>query len=112
MKEVIYKSADSTMTILLQFRVQRRLKFTHLGKGWPKHTQCLMFIDGLLEHFETIVKHKKDEDNQLYAYKFVAEKCLKNIPNKWIRGQVRIELDKFMEEEKALLNQAIESKVE
>lgn len=112
MKEVICKFTDGTMIIRLEFRVQRRLKFTHLGKGWPKHTQCLMFIDGLLEHFETIVKHKKDEDNQLYAYKLVAEKCLKTISNKWIRSQVRIKLDEFLEKEKLALNQAVESKTE
>lgn len=110
MKEVIYKSEDGTINITLQFRVQQRLKFTHLGKGWPKHTQCLVFYNGLLSHFETIVKHAKDEDNQIFAYRLVAEKCLKTISNKWLRGQVRIELNKFIEEEKELLNQVVESK--
>lgn len=96
MEDIIYKSSDSSLEIRLQFIVKSRLKHTHLGKGWPKHTQCLLYSNGLLDCFETIVKHKKDEDSPKFAYKLVAEKCLKSIDNKWLRGQVRIKLNEAL----------------
>ena len=96
MKQVTYKSSDNSLEIKLKFIVKNRLKYTHLGKTYPKHTQCLMYSNGLLDCFETIVKHNNDEDNQVYAYKLTAEKCMKNISNKWLRGQIRIELNKFL----------------
>jgi hypothetical protein len=75
-RELIYKSQDDSLEFKFQFIVKRNLRYTHLGKSWPKHTQCLMFCNGLLNCFETIIKHEKDEDNQVYAYKLVAEKCI------------------------------------
>lgn len=96
MEDIVYKASDGSLEIRLQFIVKRRLKFTHLGKGWPKHTQCLMYSNGLLDCFETVVKHEKDEDNQTYAYRLVAEKCLKTIPNKWLRGEVRLMLNEAL----------------
>jgi len=92
MEDIIFK-ADESLTIRLHFIVKNRLKYTHLGKSYPKHTQCLMYSNDLLDCFETIVKHAKDEDNQAFAYKLVGEKCLKNIRNKWLRGEVRKLLD-------------------
>jgi hypothetical protein len=96
MEDIIYKTSDNTLEIRLQFIVRNRLKYTHLGKGWPKHTQCLMYSNGLLDCFETVVKHNKDEDNQVYAYRLVAEKCLKTISNKWLRSQVRLMLNEAL----------------
>lgn len=101
MKDIIYQSSDGTLQIRLQFIVVNRLRNTHLGKSWPKHTQCLMFTNGLLDCFETIVKHQKDQDNQVFAYRLVAEKCLKNISNKWMRTQVR-----------TLLNEELRKKIQ
>lgn len=89
MEDIIYKTKDKSLEIRLQFITGIRLKYTHLGKGWPKHTQCLMYSNGILDCFETVVKHERDEDNQVYAYRLVAEKCLKKISNKWLRGEVR-----------------------
>ena len=96
MEDIIYKTTDNSLEIRLQFIVRNRLKYTHLGKGWPKHTQCLMYSNGLLDCFETAIKHEKDEDNQVYAYRLVAEKCLKTISNKWLRIQVRLMLNEAL----------------
>jgi len=100
MEDIIYKTSDNSLEIRLQFIVKNRLKYTHLGKGWPKHTQCLIYSNGLLNSFETIIKHNKDEDNQAYAYRLVAEKCMQTINNKWLRSQVRIELNKALANER------------
>lgn len=97
MIEIIWKSEDNSLEIKLQFISKPQLKYTHLGKSWPKHTQCLMYSNGLLKCFETILKHERDEDNPLFAHRLVAERCMKNIHNKWIRGEVRKELSKFLE---------------
>jgi hypothetical protein len=96
MENIIWKSSDNSLEIKLQFIVKNELKYTHLGKGWPKHTQCLLYTNGLLKYFETIVKHNKDEDNPIYAYRLVAEKCLKSISNKWVRGEVRLLLNEAL----------------
>ena len=96
MKDIIYITDDKSLEIRLQFIVKNTLKYTHLGKGYPKHTQCLMFSNGLLKCFKTIVKHSKDEDNQMFAYRLVAEKCLKSISNKWLRNEVRLIFNKTL----------------
>lgn len=97
MKDIIYISEDKSLTIRLQFIVKNQLKYTHLGKSYPKHTQCLMYSNGLLKCFKTIVKHYKDTDDQLFAYKLVAEKCISTIDNKWLRNQIRLKLDKILQ---------------
>ncbi len=97
MEDIIYITKDNSLEIRLQFIIKNNLKYTHLGKGWPKHTQCLMYSNGLLKCFETVVKHAKDADNQMYACRLVAERCLSTISNKWLRGQVRIMLKERLE---------------
>ena len=97
MEDIIYKTPDKSLEIRLQFIVKNRRKYTHLGKRWPKHTQCLMYSNGLLDHFETIVKHYKDEDDEVFALRLVAEKCIKTLNNKWLRNQVRAELNKALD---------------
>jgi hypothetical protein len=99
MEDIIFK-ADESLTIRLHFIVKNRLKYTHLGKGYPKHTQCLMYSNDLLDCFETIIKHANDEDNQSFAYKLVGEKCLKHINNKWLRNEVRKLLDSALANER------------
>ena len=98
MDDIIYLSSDNTLEIRLQFIVKYRLRYTHLGKTYPKHTQCLIYENGLLKGFETIIKHNDDVDNQQFAYKLVGEKSLQLIDNKWLRSQVRIVLNKKLEE--------------
>lgn len=68
-----------------------------------------MYTNGILDCFETIVKHEKDKDNQVYAYRLVAEKCLKTISNKWLRSQVRLVLNEALEKQTGLmLNEVLE----
>lgn len=98
MKDVIYSTSDNSLEIRLQFITKRKLKYTYLGKSWPKHTQCLLFSNGLLKTFDTIIKHAKDTDNPAFAYRLVAENCLKSIKNKWLRTQVRAEVVKVLKE--------------
>lgn len=102
LNNIVYISQDKSVEIRLQFLVNRQLKYTHLGKGWPKHTQCLMFVNGLLQCFETIVKHAKDEDNQAWAFKRVAEKCIKTLYSKETRMKIREILDKDLLEYKKI----------
>lgn len=91
METVICTSGD--IEIRLVFNIQNRLKYTYLGKGWPKHTQCLMYVNNFLMCSETIVKHERDIDNKAFACRRVAESCMKKISNKWLRAQVRIKLN-------------------
>lgn len=41
--QVQYESSDGSIRYQLLFISASPLKFNHLGKGWPKQTQCLMF---------------------------------------------------------------------
>lgn len=94
--EVIYISSDKSLEIKLVFSRRRRLKYTHLGKGWPIHTQCLLYSNGLVDAVSTIVKHAKDEDSPKDAYLIAADRVLQNIENKWLRSQVKLELEKSL----------------
>lgn len=100
MENIRWKSSDNSLEYLLEFKIKHQLVYTHLGKSYPKHTQCLIYRNGLLQHFETIVKHAKDKDDEKFALKLVGEKCLKKINNKWVRGEVRVELDNFISKHK------------
>ncbi len=90
MKPVIWTSKDKTLRYKLEFVRKHKLKFTHLGKDWPIHTHCILFEGDFVIAFDTIVKHGRDEDNPAFAYKFVAEKCLIAIKDKWVRSQIRL----------------------
>lgn len=93
MKDIIYKTSDGSLEYRLSYIVKNNFRLTHLGKSWPLHTQCLLYCNGLLQHFETIIKHRNEKSNQEFAYKLVSEKCLKSIKGKWLRSQVRIKLN-------------------
>ena len=97
LEDIVYELNGRT-EVRLHFIVANKFKRYHVGKSWPKHTQCLMYENGLLSHFETVIKHSNDEDNPAFAYKLVAEKCLKHIPDKWLRSQVRIKLNEEIKE--------------
>ena len=74
--DITYRSGDNSVDVRFQFIVQRRLKYTHLGKGWPKHTQCLLWCNGLLVASAIVVKHALDEDDPIFAFKLTARKCI------------------------------------
>lgn len=84
--EITY-SPDESMTIQLVYSCGTKLKMTSLGKTWPKHTQCLMYMNGLLQSFGTVVKHANDIDDPKFAYKLVTTKAL-TLNNKWLRKTI------------------------
>ena len=97
MGKVEWVSGDTSLKIELGFNVVRRMKIYHVGKAFPIHTQCVLTVNGIVEAFETVIKHSIDENNPKFAHKLCAERVLKNIGNKWVRSQVRIGLNKYIE---------------
>ena len=86
---VLYVSPDNTIKIELVYIVIKVLKiYPGIGKTYPKHTQCLVYINNILAGFSTVIKHEFDEDNQNYAYKLVTKKAMKFINTKFIRKEV------------------------
>lgn len=84
--EISYKTQDGCMEVKLVYIVKHRYHYYRgLGKSWPKHTQCLMFINGLLIEFGEVVKHQKDPDNQAFAYKEATRKVMKRLHSPDIR---------------------------
>ena len=77
--------------------MKRQLKYYYVGKTYPVHTQCVLWCNGLLQDFATVIKHDKDEHDPKFAIKLCGEKVLKSINNKWTRSQVIIELNTFID---------------
>lgn len=96
MRKIVWISSDKSLHIELHLVCKRRLKYYYVGKSYPIHTQCLLWVNGLLEFYSHIIKHDKDEHDLKFAFKLAAEKALQSIENKWTRSQVRIELNKFL----------------
>lgn len=90
---------SSGYKIKLEFQQVFSLKYTHLGKGSPLHTQCLLFLEDLHKDTATIVKHANDEDDQLLAYQIVAGKVLKHSWVKEDRKEILKELTKQLEKD-------------
>jgi len=86
--EITYKSKDESIEIKLVYIVKHRFHRYSIGKSWPKHTQCLLFVDGLLLGFGEVVKHNQDEDNQEFAYKKATQKILHLINLREIRKEL------------------------
>ena len=84
-----YETSDKSLKYEFHFIQKSKLVMTHLGKTYPKHTQCLMFENGLLKHFSTIKKHSKDDDDLFFALRYTFEDCIKNINLKWLRNEIR-----------------------
>lgn len=96
-KIVTYVSGDNTLYVELAFIRARRLKYTHLGKGYPIHTQCLLFSNGILDSSSTIVKHEKDADNEKEAYLIAAKIAIESwTKNKWLQDEVFNNLKKSL----------------
>lgn len=97
MDKVVWISSDMSLQIELHFVCKQRLKYYYVGKSYPIHTQCLLWVNGLLESYSHIIKHDRDYHDPKFAFKLAAERVLKSVDNKWTRSQVRIELNKFIE---------------
>jgi len=87
--EITYTTQDKTIEVKLVYIVKQRLhNYPGIGKSWPKHTQCLAFVNGLLSSYGEVVKHEKDLDNQSYAFKEATRKALNKINLKCIREEL------------------------
>ena len=93
MKQFTYKTKDKSLVYTFQFIQKTNLVQSHLGKIYPKHTQCLMFCNGLFQEAFTIRKHEKDKDVPYFAFRRVMEGVLATIDYKWLRMEIR---KKFM----------------
>lgn len=87
-----YQTTDKSLIYEFQFIQKSELVMTHLGKTYPKHTQCLMFENGLLVNFSTIRKHEKDKDNLFFALRYTFENTIKVINIKSLRNGIRKEV--------------------
>ncbi len=91
MKEIVYITEDKSIEVKLVYISKRRYKnYRHIGKCWPIHTQCLLYYNGLLESFGTVIKHNVDEHDSFYAYREATKKALEasTLSIKWIRSEI------------------------
>jgi len=92
--EINYISDDKSIQIKLTYIVTHNLEISSFGKSWPKHTQCLLFYNGLLKGFGTVIKHEKDKDDPKLAIKLCTKKATECINSKWLRKDLwKIVLD-------------------
>ena len=86
MMQIDYITNDGSMRISLQDISKRKLHmYPGVGKSYPRHTQCLVFVNGLLVGFAEVVKHHKDIDNMIFATKLVTKKAIVFINLKDVR---------------------------
>jgi len=84
-----YTTKDTSLNIKIEYKVARSFKnYPGIGKAWPKETQCLVYINGLLRGNGSVIKHEKDLDNQEYAYKLATKKAINCINLKFIRKEI------------------------
>lgn len=84
--DIEYSSEDESVKIKLVYIVGRRLHvYPGIGKTWPKHTQCIMYVNGLVQGFGEVVKHELDKDNPSYAFKMATTKALEQLLMKDLR---------------------------
>ena len=87
--EISYTSQDKSIEVRLVYIVKRRLRFYKgIGKSWPKHTQCLAFVNGLIVGYGEVIKHENDADNPNFAYKEATKKVMGKINIKSIRQEL------------------------
>jgi len=51
----------------------------------------------MLQCFENVVKHERDVNNPKFAHKIVAEKVIRKIHFKYLRNELRFELNKVLD---------------
>ena len=87
--KITYITPDKSIEVKLVYIVKRRLhNYAGFGKTWPKHTQCLCYINGLFHSFGEAVKHEKDVDDQKFAFKIATGKALLKLNAKDIRQEL------------------------
>lgn len=88
MKDITLNSSDDSIRVKLVYIIKFRFHRYGLGKSWPKHTQCLMFINDLLVGYGEVVKHANDEDNESYAIKAATAKVMPKLVFKDMRTEL------------------------
>lgn len=101
--EINFKTEDSSIEIKLVYIVKLKLTYYRKNKYWPKHTQCLLFYNGLLLGFGGVVKHERDLDNQNLAYKLATKKVIDKIHFQFIRKELWKMLDTKINSDQAEL---------
>lgn len=81
---------DDWRHVTVEFFTGHRLKRYWKDKYWPKTTQCLIKVDGLIAALGEVIKHEKDIDNPKDAKLFSFRKSL-NEKNKYILSDSTIE---------------------
>ena len=105
--EINYKTDDESIDIKLLYIVKQKLTRYRKDKYWPKHTQCLLFYNGLLLGFGEVIKHEKDSDNQSLAYKLATKKVMDKIFLPYIRRELWKKLIAEIKSQTTELNPAI-----
>lgn len=104
--DIEYSSQDDSMKVKLVYIVGRRLHvYPGIGKTWPKHTQCILYVNGLVHSFGEVVKHELDNDNPGYAFKAATTKAFEKL---WMKDLRKILWDKVKEEIKTLEAKSLE----
>ncbi len=86
---ITYITDDESIEIKLQYIAKQRLHiYSKQGKVYPKHTQCLMFKNGLLVGYGEVIKHNNDIDNPEFAFKEATRKVMDKINIKFIREEL------------------------
>lgn len=80
-----YITEDKSMNISLTFEQTTQLVYYRGDKYYPKHTQCILEVNGLIKGVGTVVKYEGDLDNPKWAYIYSAKKALKNLNEKDLR---------------------------
>jgi len=91
---LLYETKDKSIKVRIEFIIGNRLRVYHVGKTYPEITQCLIYSNGFLECFSTIIKHYKDEHNQIEAYKLSAKKAIKQYGFEWVEKDLNELVDK------------------
>lgn len=63
-----YSTDDGRYIVSVEYLYKRMLKYTHIGKVYPIHTQAVLKVNGFVKAVSTIVKHDADEENMKYAF--------------------------------------------
>ncbi len=73
--EVFDDNATYRTTVEIEFRSRHKYKRYAQGKAWPKITQCIITVDGLVVGIGNVIKHRADKNDDKYARMYSAKKA-------------------------------------
>lgn len=85
---ISYTPKYSGLTITLKFNSEYKLKKFYWGKYYVKVTDCTLFINENEVKTSSVVKHKYDIDDPIFAYRLAAKKVLTQLGDREIRAQI------------------------